>query len=201
LIDDVADVTVDRDEKRELLTIMVKGRDGTPHPARALSDGTLRFLALAIVPLSPESQEVICVEEPENGIHPERIPAMLRLLRDIATDPSCPIGPDNPLRQVIINTHSPSVVLLVPDDCLLVAEPNEMVQREHRCKRVVFSCLDGTWRASAEGARTVAKGRLLYYLNPVGISSSAKKPTPKERRVVDRYDMNLLLPIFDPTKV
>jgi predicted ATPase len=53
LIDDVHEVWLERDEKRELLTLYVKSRDGTPHPARALSDGTLRFLALAVFDLEP----------------------------------------------------------------------------------------------------------------------------------------------------
>ena len=105
----------------------MKGRDGTSHPARALSDGTLRFLALTILELEPETHGLICLEEPENGIHPERIPAMLKLLQDIAVDPTESIGPDNPLRQVIINTHSPDVVKQVPEDSLIVGELKEMV--------------------------------------------------------------------------
>jgi predicted ATPase len=110
LIDDVREVWIDRDERRELLTLNVLDRDGTSHPARALSDGTLRFLALAVLEMDPEARGLLCLEEPENGIHPERIPAMLGLLRDIVTDVSEPLGPDNPLRQVIVNTHSPAVV-------------------------------------------------------------------------------------------
>ena len=47
------------------------------HAARALSDGTLRFLALAILELDLTPRGLLCFEEPENGIHPERIPAML----------------------------------------------------------------------------------------------------------------------------
>jgi len=89
-----------------LLTLNVTGGDGTVHPARALSDGTLRFLALTLLELDPEATGLLCLEEPENGIYPDRIPAMLRLLRDIATDTEEPLGDDNPLRQVIINTHS-----------------------------------------------------------------------------------------------
>ncbi|MFN9859751.1 MAG: AAA family ATPase, partial [Pseudanabaena sp.] len=86
LIEDVRSISVDRDEKRELLTLQVTGRDGTVHPARALSDGTLRFLALAILQRDPETQGLLCLEEPENGIHPERIPAILQLLQNLATD-------------------------------------------------------------------------------------------------------------------
>ncbi len=154
LIDDVYTVHVDPDERRELLTLYVTGRDHTAHPARALSDGTLRFLALAIVELDPESQGLLCLEEPENGIHPERIPAMLRLLKDIAVDPSEPVGPDNPLRQVIVNTHSPAVVAQAPDDSLLVAELRENVQQGKRFSRVSFAALPDTWREKAPKART-----------------------------------------------
>jgi len=108
----------------------VTDRGGTSHPARGLSDGTLRFLALAVIELDPEAKGLLCLEEPENGIHPERIPGMLQLLEDIAVDTSSELSPDNPLRQVIINTHSPAVVAQVPEDSLLVAELKEEVRSE-----------------------------------------------------------------------
>ena len=168
LIDDVYTVHVDSDEKRELLTLYVTGQDGTPHPARALSDGTLRFLALAVVELDPEAEGLLCLEEPENGIHPERIPAMLQLLQDIAVDTDEPTGPENPLRQVIVNTHAPAVVGQVPEDSLLVAKLQEVVRQARRFKKVSFSCLPGTWRADApESASAISLGDLLAYLNPV----------------------------------
>jgi predicted ATPase len=62
-----------------------------------LSDGTLRLLALTVMELHTTARSVICLEEPENGIHPERIPAMLRLLQGIAIDPRIPIDDGNPL--------------------------------------------------------------------------------------------------------
>ena len=65
LIDDVNGIHVDLDEKRELLTLFVQDRQGTTHPARALSDGTLRFLALAVLETDPKMQGVLCLEEPE----------------------------------------------------------------------------------------------------------------------------------------
>jgi predicted ATPase len=77
LIDGVDYVWIDRDDRCELLTLMVQSRDGTAHPARALSDGMLRFLALAVLERDPNAQGLLCLEEPENGIHPERIPVML----------------------------------------------------------------------------------------------------------------------------
>ena len=218
LIDDVDKVWVDRDNRRELLTLMVTSRDGTSHPAKALSDGTMRFLALAVLALDPESQGLLCLEEPENGIHPERIPKILQLLQDIATDTNEAIGLENPLRQVIINTHSPAVVMQVPEDSLLVAELRETLRSDQRFKRVCFGYLPDTWRQlkdpESNSANIISKGKLLAYLNPVPnqnfefenngddtnpqtISSQKIKSTKlKNRRVVDREDLQLLLPGF-----
>ena len=196
LIDDVHEVAVDRDERRELLTLMVTGADHSKHPARALSDGTLRFLALAVLLQDPEVRGVICLEEPENGIHPERIPAMLRLLQDIVTDVEAPVGDDNPLRQVIINTHSPAVVAQVPDDSLLVAELREIARNGERFKGLSFSSLADTWRSNLDGVRTVSRGRLLAYLNPSGMDAAPRNAGGKMRgkRVVDRSDLQDYLP-------
>lgn len=213
LIDDVDKVWVDRDNRRELLTLMVTSRDGTSHPAKALSDGTMRFLALAVLALDPEAQGLLCLEEPENGIHPERIPKILQLLQDIATDTNESIGLDNPLRQVIINTHSPAVVMQVPEDSLLVAELRETVRSDQRFKRVCFGYLPDTWRqlkdSESKSTNIISKGKLLAYLNPVpnqnmGFDNNSddtnhqktKPKKPKNRRVVDREDLQLLLPGF-----
>ncbi len=160
LINDVYTVTVDADEKRNLFTVEVTDRSGTAYPARSLSDGTLRFLALVVLELDPNARGVLCFEEPENGVHPERIPAIIRLLHDISVDTDQAVSEDNLLRQVIINTHSPSVVMSVPDSSLLVAESTEFMHDGERLKGVSFSPLDDTWRATA-GIRTVARGKLL----------------------------------------
>ncbi len=210
LIEDVYAIVVDRDERRELLTLQVTGRDKTVYPAHALSDGTLRFLALAVLEMDPQAQGLLCLEEPENGIHPERIPAILRLLQDIVTDVDEPIGPDNPLRQVIVNTHSPSVVSQVPDDSLLIAELREKVDADTglRFKRVSFVGLPSTWREKTTGGRyAISKGQLLAYLNPITSGDGddvhdysngqqqARGGRVKPTRVVDRSDLQLLLPI------
>jgi hypothetical protein len=170
----------------------------------------MRFLALAVLDLDPEAQGLLCLEEPENGIHPERIPKILNLLQDIATDVEYPIGLDNPLRQVIINTHSPAVVQQVPDDSLLVAQLKETVHLGQRFKRVCFSCLPDTWRQKdPEGVSVVSKGKLLAYLNPVpieelesdgnGYDASPQQPRrmqTKKRRVLDREDLQQFIPGF-----
>jgi hypothetical protein len=196
LIDDVTEVSIDKDDKRELYTLMVAGRDHTKLTARSLSDGTLRFLALGVLQMDPRVQGVLCLEEPENGIHPARIPAMLRLLYDVAADVFEPVSTDNPLRQIIINTHSPAVVAQAPDDSVLMAEPVSQVDDSGvRFTGLTFRCLPGTWRAKLSGANPVPKGNVLSYLSPFEPHSLIRLPgtaLPAEcavTRVIDRKDV------------
>ncbi|MCA9682450.1 MAG: AAA family ATPase, partial [Myxococcales bacterium] len=109
----VRSVRVGRDDKRELLTIELEGSSGGFLPARALSDGTLRFLALAVLDIDPNVRGVLCMEEPENGIHPARLEAMVDLVCGLAVAPSEAPSHTNPLRQVIVNTHSPGLVRFI----------------------------------------------------------------------------------------
>lgn len=190
LIDEAHDIEVDPDEKRELLTIIVRDTKGTKFPARSLSDGTLRFLALAVLELDSDFQGLICMEEPENGIHPLRIPAMLRLLDDICTDTNEPVVEDNPLRQVIINTHSPAVVSQIPDDSLLVSKIKEFHEWERIFTQVSYASLPKTWRTNIPGHAAVPKGDLLSYLNPV---FREKDEGTTGQRVIDREDIQKLV--------
>lgn len=199
LVEQVRTVAVDVDEKRQLLSIVMTDRHRTPHLASSLSDGTLRFLALAVMNEEPHPRALLCLEEPENGMHPSRIPAMLRLLQDIAVDAHEAVDAYNPLRQVLINTHSPSVVAEVPDDALLMAK---LVPGPEGADSVVLMPLTKTWRTeTAEATRTVTKGDLLAYLDPIAPSKEQPEPTEADRetlklarpRVKDRSDLQLSL--------
>ncbi|HDR9471443.1 AAA family ATPase [Burkholderia multivorans] len=161
LLPDVAELSVEVDDKRELKTLYLTNRDGIKYPAKALSDGTLRFLALAIIHADPRAGGLICLEEPENGIHPSRVKAMTSLLRDMAVDPSSAISEYNPLRQVIINTHSPLVVQELLADDLVVCQ-------QYRYKGATFSTfgfLAKTWRADMSSEKPTSLSTLLAYLN------------------------------------
>lgn len=165
LLPDVANVFVDVDEKRQLKTLYLETNSGIKHEARSLSDGTLRFLALAIIGVDADSGGVICLEEPENGIHPARIPAMVELLNQMAIDPAAGIGPDNPMRQIIINTHSPLLIQRLELDDIIVAQ----TYRRDGATLSTFNPLDKTWRAhaaldSSSNAQPLALGALMAYL-------------------------------------
>ncbi len=111
LLPEVRSIRIERDERVQRLSLMMKIK-GCEHELgpMSLSDGTLRFLVLATLAEDPEASGVVCMEEPENGVHPSRVPVMCELLRDLCVDPKEEVNEDNPLRQVIVNTHSPDVV-------------------------------------------------------------------------------------------
>jgi len=187
LIEDVYEIDVDHDDKRDLLTLMVKRKNEVPFPARFLSDGSLRFIALSIIENDPEMLGVFCLEEPENGIHPERIPMILALLQEIACDTSEPMGADNPLRQIIINTHSPLIISETPESSLLFATPKSTSDKSLRLQP-----LKETWRNHLQSeALTITKGQLLKYLN-LYKPLQKDEGKSKDRRVIDRAELNPL---------
>lgn len=193
LVENVRRITVDVDERRQLLSIVVTDRHGTDHVASALSDGTLRFLALTVMEADPRSHRLLCLEEPENGMHPMRIPAVIRLLRDLAVDVDLPVDEDNPLRQVIINTHSPTVVACVADSALLVAQEVVTSHGTAEESRLTIRHLSNTWRASIEPV--VTRGDLLAYLNPFVaiVAEGANDRLEPSTRVLQRPDLQMPL--------
>ncbi len=165
LVSDVDEINVDKDEKRDLLTFQVKFKSGLILPAQSLSDGTLRFLALAIINEDNKSKGLICLEEPENGINPKKIKEMVKLLEDMATDTDYEVNDDNSLRQVIINSHSPLVVGLVPDNSLLLAKEKEIFNEQFnkKIKYTGFASLPNTWRDGYLEKTTL--GEIIAYLD------------------------------------
>jgi predicted ATPase len=73
---------------------------GVIYPAPILSDGTLRFAAIAAAFFQPDMPDLITIEEIENGIHPSRLRLLVELLKSQAA----------PNRQVMATTHSPMVL-------------------------------------------------------------------------------------------
>jgi len=73
-------------------------------PATRLSDGTLRYLCLLAVLCHPNPPPLICIEEPELGLHPDVLPTLAELLKEAATR-----------TQLIVTTHSDVLVDAMTD--------------------------------------------------------------------------------------
>ncbi|KKZ14986.1 MAG: hypothetical protein TH68_02770 [Candidatus Synechococcus spongiarum 142] len=150
----VQSVSVDEDKQRQRLALEVVERSGLKLQANSISDGTLRFLALATLCETVNESAVICMEEPENGIHPTRLSAMNQLLHDIAVDPEEAVALDNPLRQIIVATHSPYFVQLQDKNDLVLAK-NPAVRDYAGNVVLPLKCfpLLGSWRAQSVNDR------------------------------------------------
>lgn len=85
-------------------------------PAKRLSDGTLRYLCLIALLLDPTPPPLICIEEPELGLHPDIMPQIADLLVDASKR-----------TQLIVTTHSDVLIDALSDrpESVLVCEKHE----------------------------------------------------------------------------
>lgn len=85
-------------------------------PATRLSDGTLRYLCLLAILCDPDPPPLICIEEPELGLHPDILPKVADLLVAAATR-----------TQLIVTTHSDILVDAMTErpEAILVCEKHE----------------------------------------------------------------------------
>jgi len=106
---------VETGDRRRL--IVLRQRENRNHTARVISDGTLRFLALAALAYAADPPALVCLEEPENGVHPWRLDFIVKLLRGIARERE-----NEPRAQVLVNSHSPYLVDLLYAEEMVIAE-------------------------------------------------------------------------------
>lgn len=85
-------------------------------PATRLSDGTLRYLCLLAILCDPEPPPLICIEEPELGLHPDILPGLADLLKAASER-----------TQIIVTTHSDILVDAMTEtpECVVVCEKHE----------------------------------------------------------------------------
>ena len=101
-------------------------RDGRRVSAYSASDGTLRFLTMLAVLLSPNPAGVYFFAEIDNGIHPSR----LHLLIDLIENQTKSNG-----IQVITTTHSPEMLNLINDNTF---ENTSVVYRDEESSDAVI---------------------------------------------------------------
>jgi predicted ATPase len=110
ILPEIREVYIDEDLARNQYILMVRSVDDRVFSSNVLSEGTLRIIALVALMFDVRHRGLICFEEPENGIHPYRMEKILRLLKNLSTQFEEKGEAELPLRQVIVNTHSPLLV-------------------------------------------------------------------------------------------
>ena len=111
VIEDLDDIRVvfERKEERRAYLIL-KYRNGVELPASMVSDGTLRLLAIMLAAYMVDEDEILLLDEPENGVHP-------LALQSVYGATSSAYG-----SQVIIATHSPALLSLASPEQVLCFE-------------------------------------------------------------------------------
>lgn len=89
-------------ERGRVTLLMREHGFSDPLEAIALSDGTLRLLAIVTALETMPEHGLLCIEEPEHGLHPLLFGPLLDLFRE-----RCPTGGS---KQVLVTTHSPDLV-------------------------------------------------------------------------------------------
>ncbi len=88
----------------------------SPISAARLSDGTLRFIAILATLLNPSPPRLVCIEEPELGLHPDA----LAIVGDLLVEASSRM-------QIVVTTHSDVLVSALtnhPDAIVACEKPN-----------------------------------------------------------------------------
>ena len=89
-------------------------------PASRLSDGTLRYLCLLAILCDPHPPALVCIEEPELGLHPDMLPKIADLMIEASQH-----------TQLIVTTHSDTLVDAMserPEAVVVVEKHNGQTQ-------------------------------------------------------------------------
>ncbi len=95
----------------------------SPIPATRLSGGSMRYLSLLAMLCNPSPPRVLCIEEPELGLHPDIIPEVAKLLVEASKR-----------SQIFVTTHSDMLVdaLTETPEAIIVCEKEEGATRMRR---------------------------------------------------------------------
>ncbi len=94
-------------------------------PATRLSDGSLRYLCLLAILCHPEPPPLVCMEEPELGLHPDILPKLAEMLLEASER-----------TQLVVTTHSEVLVdaLTEHPETVIVCEKSDGSTTMNRLK-------------------------------------------------------------------
>ena len=126
---------VEREDDRHAY-LMLRYVNGVEVPSWAVSDGTLRLLALTLIAYLPDSDCLYLLEEPENGIHPLAVETVYQSLSSMWDS------------QVLVTSHSPELLMCAePKNVLCFRTDHEgaaQIVPGHRHPRLAH------WRSAAD---------------------------------------------------
>ena len=125
LYEDISDFHVNIEFNTAQLFVHERGGQVTV-PATRLSDGTIRYLSLLAILCDPQPPPLVCIEEPELGLHPDILPGLAKLLLEASE--RC---------QLVVTTHSEVLVdALTPEpESIVVCEKEDGQTKLKRLSR------------------------------------------------------------------
>ncbi|MGW5210087.1 AAA family ATPase [Streptomyces sp. NPDC004051] len=114
LLPDLVDITVAANAEWGQWDVWLQHQHEHRVPPGAASAGTLRILALLAAAHDPAHAGLLMIEEPENGLHPTRVPHLLSRLKGRTSDPAALTSGDG--QQILITTHSPVALAAALED-------------------------------------------------------------------------------------
>ena len=99
LYDGIEDYQVEVGGGRADLFVVERGAGERYIPASRMSDGTLRYMALAAILLDPDPPPLVVIEEPELGLHPDVILSIGEMLIEASQR-----------TQLVVTTHSTGLI-------------------------------------------------------------------------------------------
>jgi predicted ATPase len=136
LISGVVSIEVEDDLPNQKYRIQITVGGDYPFSSEMVSDGTLRVLALLTMLHDPRRRGLVCFEEPENGIHPARLGPLIEVLRRTVTRADgSDYDLDDPLSQILLNSHSPVVLSHLVDSEFVFADTVTKVDAGKRARQ------------------------------------------------------------------
>jgi predicted ATPase len=182
ILPDIKSISVEEDRLNQQYVLIAKGLDGRTFSSKVLSEGTLRIIALVALLHDDRHKGLLCFEEPENGIHPLRLKEILDVLNSLSTDFNQKTDLNLPLRQVLVNTHSPELIKAVTDNddfketMIYFSKLNTKIDSKkkntYKITRMSLVNNDGTKRLflkTLPAEASVSKHELYEYLNSSNI--------------------------------
>ncbi len=116
-----------------------------PISKNLISDGTYNILALLTAVYQSDEPQFLCIEEPENGLNPYAIRALVGFFRQMCEEKG---------HYIWLNTHSPTIVKeLQPKELILINKDNGITKAKQLDKDLKFKSmpLDEAWLTNTLG--------------------------------------------------
>ena len=115
-----------------------------PLAKNLISDGTYNILALLTAVFQSDKPQFLCIEEPENGLHPFVIKQLVSFFRSMCKEKG---------HYIWLNTHSQTLVAeLKPEEIITVWKENGTTKiRQHKGKNLYNLDMDEAWLSNALG--------------------------------------------------